>query len=361
MTERKTVLYRLAACFVLLALAFSFAACGRETYPEIASSKEEATVVATLGDHEVKYELFRAFFTAMYSGKTADMTEEGWNEAVSAVLREIAYIYATLDVAKANGVDPYGATINDKVSELVRIEYEGQEVNGVRVEGCGTKEEYKRALAAANMTDAVNRLIFRYDATQAELYEYLVTNYSFGNVHVTPDEARAFFDSSDCAHGVWIFISYEFRSGRASALAYAEEIRERLASATEYSEIRQVLIETFSDQVLSRDEMENGFYVGRHQGNIPAQRKLVSDVFSLEPYRCGEPVYGEDGIYIAVGLPKNVADYEATPNYFLDLLIEERCINRPIFEAVDEMTGNVKFSSAFPDFTPETLAKLTVR
>ena len=361
MTERKPILCRLAACIVLLALAFSFAACGSgSAYPEIASTKEEATVVATLGDHEVKYELFRAFFSAMYSKKTFDMTEEGWNDAVADVMREIAYLYATFDVAKQNGVDPNGATVNAAVDELLRIEFEGQTVNGVYVKGFGTKEEYKRALEETNMTDAVNRLILRYDATESALYEYLVTNYSFGTVQVTPDDARAFFDSSDCAHGVWVYISDGFRGSRAAGLAYAEGIRDQLATATEYADIRSILIETYSDQVLSREEMENGFYVGRNQGNTPAQRKLVSDIFSLDPYRPGECVASDDGIYIAVGLPKNVADYEKNPNLFLDLLIEERYINRPIADAVSEMTENLKFSSAFPAFTPENLAKLTL-
>ena len=125
----------LIALFALFAMVFSLASCGKkDEYPEISSSKEEATAVATLGDHEVKYELFRAYFSAMYSGATDGMTEEGWNAAVNAVMREIAILYATLDVASENGVDPYGDAINKTVAECIRIEYEGGEDNGVIVE-----------------------------------------------------------------------------------------------------------------------------------------------------------------------------------------------------------------------------------
>ena len=349
----------------ILATVFSLASCGKgEDYPEIASSKKEATPIATLGGHEVRYELFRAYFTAMYSGKTEGMTETEWEAAKTAVMREIAVLYATLDVAEDSGVDPYGDAINDEVRERVRIDYEGGEANGYVIAGAGTREKYKAALEAANLTDAVNRLIYRYDATQAALYDYLVTNYAYGKDTGAKSDARTFFDSADCAHGVWVYIRYDLYdqwNGSSDARAFAEEQRNRLATATDYSDVFNVLRSTFSDQVLSVDEMYHGFYVSKNQGNNPLQRALVSDIFSLSPFACGEIRENADGLWFAVGLAKDAADYERDPNGIYDLMLEETEIDRPIVEKAETWMAGVSYSSAFPTFSAETLAELTLR
>ena len=74
---KRTCFTTFLSLIALFAIVFSLASCAKKgEYPEIKSSKEEATVVATLGGHEVRYELYRAFFSAMYSGKTEGMTEE---------------------------------------------------------------------------------------------------------------------------------------------------------------------------------------------------------------------------------------------------------------------------------------------
>ena len=360
MKKTSRILITLITLAAILATVFSLASCGKDEYPEIASSKKEATPVATLGGHEVKYELFRAYFSAMYSGKTEGMTEEEWDAAKLAVLREIALLYATLDVAEANGVDPYGDAIDEEVKERVKIDYEGGEANGYVIEGAGTREKYKEALAAANLTDAVNRLIYRYDATQAALYEYLVTNYAYGKDTGAESDARGFFDSADCAHGVWVHVSDELWPTRADARAFAEEQRNRLAGATEYSEVRRILIATMSDQVLSADEMEHGFYVSKNQGNNPLQRALVADIFSLSPFACGEIREGDDGVWFAVGLQKDAADYDRDPNGIYDLMLEETEIDRPIAEKAETYLAGVSYSSAFPTFSADTLAELTI-
>ena len=365
MKKTSRILITILTIAAILAGVFSLGSCGKkEDYPEIASSKKEATPIATLGGHEVRYELFRAYFSAMYSGKTDGMTETEWETAKTAVLREIALLYATLDVAEANGVDPYGDAVNDEVRERVRIDYEGGEANGYVIEGAGSREKYKEALAAANLTDAVNRLIYRYDATQAALYDYLVTNYAYGKDTGAKSDARAFFDSADCAHGVWVYVQYDLYdqwNGSSDARAFAEEQRSRLAAATDYSAVFGVLRDTFSDQVLSADEMRHGFYVSKNQGNNPLQRALVSDIFSLSPFACGEIREGDGGVWFAVGLAKDAADYDRDPNGFYDLMLEETEIDRPIAEKAETWLAGVSYSSAFPTFSAETLAELTVR
>ena len=361
MMKRRRFFLTIVTLVALCATLFSLASCGKGDYAEIASSKKEATVVATLGGHEVKYELFRAYFSAMFSGKTDGMTEEGWESAKTAVLREIAYLYATLDVAEESGVDPYGDLIDETVAARVKIDYEGGKVDGVIIEGFGTREKYKEALAAANLTDAVNRLIYRFDATQAALYEYLVTNYSLGKNTGVPTDARAFFDSDLCAHGVWVFVSDEMRQGRDGARQFAAEMHDRLATASTYDDVKDVLKDSFSDLVLSKSEMEHGFYVAKDQGNTPLKRALVSDIFSLSPFACGEIRDGEDGVWFAVGLQKDAADYEREPEAIYDLMLEQTLIDHPIAEKGATYLSGVSYSSAFPTFSAETLAELTLR
>ena len=363
MTKSSRLFLTLVSLIALCAIVFSLASCGKgEDYPEIPSSKKEATPVATIGGHEVKYELYRAFFSAMYSGKTEGMTEEDYAAARTAVMREIALIYATLDVAKEIGVDPDGDEINAEVLRRVKIDYEGGEINGVTVEGVGTREKYKEALAAANLTDAANRLIYRFDATQAKLYDYVVNKYAYGKDNQISGDPRAFFDSENCAHGVWVFVPDELHLyNRAESLAVANEMRDRLATATDYSEVRQVLIATFSDQVLSRDEMDHGFYVSKNQGSIPLERALVSDFFTLSPFACGEIREGGDGVWFAVGLAKDAADYERDPDAIYDLMLEETLIDRPTAEKAENYLAGISYSSACPTFSAETLAELTLQ
>ena len=361
MMKRRRFYLIIVTLVALCATLFSLASCGKDDYAEIASSKKESTTVATLGGHEVKYELFRAYFSAMYSGRTEGMTEEGWESAKTAVLREIAYLYATFDVAKESGVDPYGDLIDETVAERVKVDYEGGEVNGVIVEGFGTREKYKAALAAANLTDAVNRLVYRFDATQAALYEYLVTNYSLGKNTGVPTDARAFFDSDLCAHGVWVFVADERWLGRTGARQFATEMHDRLATASTYDDVKDVLKDSFSDLVLSKSEMEHGFYVAKDQGNTPLERALVSDIFSLSPFSCGEIRDGEDGVWFAVGLAKDSADYEREPDAIYDLMLEQTLIDHPIAEKGETYLAGVSYSSAFPTFSAETLAELTLQ
>ena len=361
MTKRSRLFTFLACLIALCAIVFSLASCGKDGYAEIPSSKKEATPVATLGGHEVNYELFRAYFSAMYSGKTEGMTEEDWESAKTTVLREIAILYATLDVAEESGVDPWGEVIEDEVTERIRIDYEGGYIKGSYVEGVRTRDRYKAALAAANLTDAVNRLTYRYDATQTALYDYLINNYGYGRDPGEIGDPQDFFASDDCAHGVWVYISDDWRGGRAGALAYAAEMRDRLATATTYDDVKSVLIATFSDQVLSNSEMEHGLYVSKNQGITPHTRALVSDFFSLAPFECGEIRENSDGVWFVVGLAKDPADYDRNPNAFFDLMLEETLINRPIAEKAAAYLSGVSYSSAFPTFSAETLGELTLK
>ena len=367
MTKRNRFSTILLTLIALCAILFSFAACQKKNeYPEIASSKKEATVVAVLGGHEVKYELFRAYFSAMYSGRTDGMTEEGWNEAKIAVLREIAELYATLDVAEENGVNPYGSEINDEVAEMIRVDYEGGFVNGgdVYIEGAGSRAKYKEALAAANLTDAVNRLNYRCSAVQNALYDYLVANLSRGTKDpATLPDARDFFISGACAHGVLICVQDELRQGRENARAFAVEMRDRLSDAAGYDDVKAVFIATFSDQALddnSVGSVDQGFYFSENQGNTPLVRALISDLFSLEPYSCGEFHEDVNGVWFAVGLPKNAADYDRFSDGFYNLMVAETWINHPIVEKANAYLSGVTYSSAFPTFSAETIEELTV-
>lgn len=361
MTKSSRLFLTLVSLIALCAIVFSLAACSKKgDYPEIPSSKKEATPVATLGGHEVKYELYRAFFSAMYSGKTEGMTEEDYAAARTAVMREIALIYATLDVAKEIGVDPDGDEIDAEVLRRVKIDYEGGVINGVTVEGVGTREKYKEALAAANLTDAANRLIYRYDATQAKLYDYVVNKYAYGRDTNLSGDPRAFFDSEDCAHGVWVYVSDERWLGRANAREFAEKQRDELATATDYSDVNRILVRT-SIEMLSGDEMDHGFYVSRNQGSTPLERALIADFFSLSPLACGEIREGVDGVWFAVGLAKDAADYERDPDAIYDLMLEETLIDRPTAEKAENYLAGISYSSACPTFSAETLAELTLQ
>ena len=62
MKKTSRILIALLILVALIATVLSLASCGKNGgYAEIPSSKKESTPVATLGGHEVRYELFRAY------------------------------------------------------------------------------------------------------------------------------------------------------------------------------------------------------------------------------------------------------------------------------------------------------------
>ena len=159
---------------------------------------------------------------------------------------------------------------------------------------------------------------------------------------------------------MWVFVGDELRLGREAGLAYAAELRDSLAGATDYAAVKKVLLRG-SPTALSEDDIAYGFYVSKNQGNTPVQRALVSDFFTLAPYACGEIREDADGVWFVVGLPKNAADYDRDPEAIFQLMYEEEKINRPISEKAATYLTGVSYSSAFPSFSAETLAELTVK
>lgn len=141
------------------------------------STEEESTTVLTIGDYEVPFEVYRYFFMNYkheYDGgdenywkdesvDASEICEVIKEKTVSAVLR----CYATFELCKEYGIDPYSSEIDKIVDETVD-DYIKTEFGG--------KKEYVSSLEGAYMTDSVFRFILRRFECDKELNDKLIAS-----------------------------------------------------------------------------------------------------------------------------------------------------------------------------------------
>ena len=86
-------------CISLLLCAFS--ACSDDKYKMKESSREEKQTILKVGDHEVPYELFRAFFLTRVSALDESLPwAEKWQRAMPEVLADISRVYAVFSLCE---------------------------------------------------------------------------------------------------------------------------------------------------------------------------------------------------------------------------------------------------------------------
>lgn len=118
----------------------------------LSSTKEEKTVVMTVGEYEVPYELYY-YITENLKKSYSD--EETIKEEREKTLVEIYSVFALGEDLGIAFDDDYIASIADDAAKFA-------------IEDCGGKSEYKKALAKNYMNDSVYRFLERYSATAAE-------------------------------------------------------------------------------------------------------------------------------------------------------------------------------------------------
>lgn len=360
------LLWRVVPVLLLLALLLpALASCGGG-YSPVESSEEEARVIAELGDFDVRYELFYAFFHAeraafdggddsLWQGESAASL---WESVSRAALLRIAEIYATFSVCLAHGIDPYGDEIDDQVDERVEIDIDGGVLGESIVMGYGSKEAYLSALAEMHLNDSVNRLLHRYDVATEQLYDRVIENFDGGENTVTDEELRAFFLSDDCRRITWVFRSYD------NVLGIGEEQNERLLGLAEaelknaigYSDVKAAVVKYCSPS-LSNDEIENGIYISRFSGLDASQRKMIDVAFSLGNMDVSDRIATPDGVYILVGLRKHGVDsdyFESHREMLYDLCLESRLFAE-IEELRDEMLADILYTDVFGSLLPGEL------
>ena len=119
----------------------------------LSSTKDEKTVVMTVGEYEVPYELYYYITENLKKSYSDEETIKAERE------KTLVDIYSVFALAESYGIsfdDEYIASIADDAAKFA-------------IEDCGGKSEYKKALAKNYMNDSVYRFLERYSATAAEV------------------------------------------------------------------------------------------------------------------------------------------------------------------------------------------------
>ena len=317
---------------IILCLLTVLTSCeGDGYYAPIESDAKNNTVIAHVGDEAIRYELLRFYFmhehekydggdSSVWSGENGQALFE---QAMADILPDICEIYATFAVCRQYGIDPYSDAIDEEVNKYVKADIDGGNILGQPIEGYGTVEAYQAALSARYLTDAVNRLIYRYTAVLTALQDYIAA-YGDGDIVVTDEELSNFFYGEDCARVNLVFISFESQGGsREEARARIEAIHEDMLSATSYDELIRVGFIN-STTVPSYDELENGFYIGRHSTDNTYSEELAAAAFSLPAGQISDIIETRDGYYILYGMSKDTSDLTERKDFLMNLYLTDR-------------------------------------
>ncbi len=363
----KRFLSRLLVAALCLAALVSAVSCGG--YKPVKSTKEESRAMASLGSNTVRYELVRAFLHAFrggYDGGDAAVWSSADAETLFAALKadamaQIAEIYATFAVCEKYGIDPYGNKVDDLVDERVTVDIDGGEIDGVTVEGYGSKKKYLSALGEMHLNDSVNRLLHRWDICSSLLYEKVVTNFNDGANSVTREEVEEFYYSAECAQISWLFISESMLSlyDEAGAEAFISNAYGKLYESRADYDLMKKVIPAYTYN-LSYDQIENGFCVSRYGGFGRDARRLAETACALDDLEISERITTEDGVYYLIGIAKS-KEYIADSGHYetvYDLCLANR-LYKEIDAAAASLLDGAEYTDAYAALT--ALAELGVK
>lgn len=344
--KRMTV--RLTALLLLAVLSLALVSCGE--YKPVKSSDSDARVIATFEGEEVRFELVRALLLAYKAeydgGDPSSWQGEGGSalfaEALADTMEQIAEIYATFRICLENGIDPYGKEVNELVSDRVEIDIDGGILDGNFIEGYGSKKKYLAALEERGLTDSVNRLLHRWDACLALLYEQMITDFDDGANIISREEVRAFYDSEDCARISWVFISRENSADDTMYRGKAQRARAALLECHSYAEMSVIVAQNTLN--LSYDQIDNGFCLATNGGIGSGDRKLCETAAELDALEISEIIETDLGLYVLIGLPKSATYYGEHYEEIHDLALEHR-----LYESIDTAKELILGAASYTD------------
>lgn len=308
----KTTTRFFACMFLMLALVLSLVGCkGGGSYPPVASTAPDSTVLARWGDYELKYELFRFFFLnslSDYDGGDHERWrgEEGdalWANAVEDILYRICDLYATLEVAKEYGIDPSGEELLARVDVYIQADIEGGWVESEWIEGYGSHEAYLTAIQRDyNATDAVMRLLYQNTVVLNALYDYIVEKFGSGDIVVDDAALNDYLDSKDCVRYNQVYIPFDQR-GKDWARERANNIREDMLTAKSYDELVRVGFAKSGD-IPPQHTLENGMWASPYTIDRYLSPLYYDTLFSLQTGEISPVIETEEGCYILYGMQK---------------------------------------------------------
>ena len=324
-----------AVVLALLTLATSLllSSCGDTAYEQIPSTDEEKSTVLTMGEHNVPYELFRAFFinrkTEVDKGDDSVWTGENapyyFDKITPLVLEDIAAVYAVLDLAEEMDIDPYGEAVEDELNEQIAINVDGGVWNGVNISGCGSYEAYLSSLAESHMNDGAARLLLRYQICENKLLDLLTTPYT-SKYSYTEDDLQFFFSDDKCQQFVLLY-----REANTLGLT-AEENRTlvdnalvHLRAANDTQTVVDLSKQYFHNSI---DEIKNGTFLTRFALGKQLYGEILDAAFSLEVGEFSHPISvstaTQDFLYVIHRVEKDKNAYATRAEEIEELYLCDR-------------------------------------
>ena len=278
----KRTVRNISIFLLALLLLVSAVSCG--SVAQIKSTEEEARVVATCGEHEVRFEELRYIVLTCKEELKARYGEDIFSNAESAALYEdqlferVSYYlcqsYAILDACLERDIKPTASAVKKDVREYVN---ETAEI-------LGGLEEYKAYLEASYMTDWVFRL---YAAITSCQYRYFD--------EFAPEIERESYDAvlahEGFVHTISIFVKHDAGEDFEENRAIAEDIRAKIAGGKS--------LESFIGSKYNQDTSDCEYYFVK--GYMDEAYEAAA--FALDVDEVSDVVEVRDGFYIIKRLP----------------------------------------------------------
>ena len=342
----------IAAVILTLVLAFNW-------IRPIESTEEEARVVGTVGNFEVRYEELR-YITLLHKasldaelGKYDELDESGKAEyeriLEERVMADIKNNYVILSLCEKYGIDTDSnaarSYVNDGIKSVVKKDFKG------------SVDKYKEFLKENDLTDSVLRLLFKVEFLEGELLDYVAKSnmgIEYGEQNL-PEFIEYVMDSEYWIRTVHIYYprklpnpdeyyTEEYIAGY-DANAMAQAARDRVVTSSWKDEDRMNAMYSeigVAPMVEGISTTGNGSYFT--YGQMGDEYETAA--FALNEYGVSDVIETEDGYFVIMRLPKEEEDVKAQVETLLSYY--RYAVLKDLMDAEEEalaFAGNEYFDS----------------
>ena len=298
----------IALIALLLLPAMTFCSCS--SVKEIKSTDEEAKVVGSCGDHDIRYEElryltmgFKAELQSKYGEYIFDSADTGaqyeerlWEMVAEALIEN----YSLVDACAERGIKTNSKTTKKEVKEYVKES----------VDACGDFDAYKAYLADNYMTDWVFRLNTAILSCQGQYYDLL-----------SEELHKESYDAVMAGEGIIrcmsIFVKNDPGESAEENRKIAQDVRDQVASG-------KALLESFIGKSCNQDTSNCDYYFMR--GYFVEEYENAA--FDLEIGEVSEVVEVSDGFYVIQRMetdPSYISNHveNLQIQYYLSIMEEE--------------------------------------
>jgi hypothetical protein len=331
--------------------------CGKQDYPPVLSSEEEAEVVMIFDyegeKYELKYELYRHFFLSfkdVVDGGdetvwTSENAEEYIAKADALIIDAAAEIFSTLHHAKKLGIDPYSSKIEKLINEQI---YNG--VNGVMSSEGGFRgfggdyNAYLASLTEMYLNYSAHILLYRYALVYDEILLYYMGNdsenlqdgVSKGALEYTANDVFDFYYGADTARVLLATLDT-----RSFTLTRAQQIKEKIASFTTVEEVQEYIVD-FTATV--SDDAMKGVIIGKYSLDGEDFQRISDAAISMGTDTVSEVLKATinytDFYYILYKTDKTGEYYEENLDKITEAYLSNR-IGKLLYEEREAIKSNI--------------------